>query len=244
LLGILVLWQVVCGLGIVAPNKFPSLGDSLAALATLIREPYAGLTLGGHLLESLTRWGVGLCCALLIGIPFGASLAWFRPFRSASRPIFEFLRYIPPLAWVPLAILMWGPSLKAEAFVVFVGAVPPVIINVWNGVASVDSVIVSAARMLGAGSLRTLLTVALPASMLSILTGVRLAVGGGWASLIGAELVGAQSGLGFIIINAEADNRSDYIVAGMLVIGVMGALIDVSFRLLARRFTRWQGVAL
>lgn len=241
---ILVCWQVLVGLGIVPASRFPSLSESLKALLSLLREPFAGQTLIYHLLDSLTRWGLGLLLAVVIGIPFGACLSWFPRFRAATRPVFEFLRYIPPLAWVPFAILLWGPSLKAEAFVVFVGATPPIIINVWSGIASVDAVLVSASRVLGAGSLRTLLLVAFPAASLSVLTGIRIAVGNGWASLVGAELVGAQSGLGFIIINAEAVNRSDYIMAGMLTIGVAGATIDLVFRFLTRGLTRWQGVSL
>ena len=241
---VLIAWQILSVIGAINPSRFPSPAQTFRATVAMIEHPFAGHTLFGHIGASLIRWIFGVALAIAVGITFGAALAWNPTFRAATRPIFEFLRYIPPLAWVPLAIIILGPSLTAEVFIVFVGAVPPVIINVWTGVAGVDPVLTSAAKTLGAGSMRTLLLVAIPAATLNILTGVRVAVANGWASLIGAELVGAQSGLGFIIITAQTSNRADDILTGMLFIGLIGAFIDIVLRRTTRRLTFWHGSSL
>ena len=241
---ILALWQLLWLLGVIPQGKFPSVGETVSAIATMFRQPFAGLTLPWHAAASMVRWTLGVCLAVCVGVPFGAGLAWFPRFRAATRPIFECLRYIPPLAWVPFAIIILGPSLQAEVFIVFVGAAPPIIINAWTGIAGTDSILVNAARTLGAGSTRILITVALPAAMLNVLTGIRVGVSNGWASLIGAELIGAQSGLGFVIINSQAASRPDDILTGMMAIGFLGAMIDVIFRRFTRRALQWQGTSL
>lgn len=241
---ILALWQLAWSVGAIPHTGFPSALQTLKALWELSTQPFAGQTLPAHIADSLTRWSLGLLLAVLVGVPFGAALGWFPIFRALTRPIFEFLRYIPPLAWVPLTILAFGPSLKAEVSIVFAGAIAPIVINAWTGVAGVDPILVDAGRTLGARHSSMLVTIALPASMLSLLTGFRVAISNGWAALIGAELIGAQSGLGFIIINSQTAGRPDDILAGMLVIGAMGLVIDALFRRAAQHATRWQGTSL
>ena len=237
-------WQLVWTLGLIPNEGFPSVVQTIAAFWDLLTNPFAKKTLLGHIGDSLLRWSLGVTLAVMVGIGFGACLAWFPRFRLLAQPIFEFVRYLPPLAWAPLALIMVGPSLKAEVFIVFVGAVPPVIINTWTGLTSVDSILFDAGRTLGASSRRMLLTIALPAATLNIFTGIRVAIANGWAALIGAELIGAQSGLGFIIINSQTAARPAHILAGMLVIGAIGMSIDFLFRNLTRRVTHWQGTSL
>ncbi len=242
--GILVLWQLASSLGFIRQQGFPSVTQTLTALATLASEPFAGHTLWGHLGDSMRRWALGVLLAVVVGVPFGAALGWFPLFRSLTRPIFEFLRYIPPLAWVPLAILAFGPGLQAELFIVFVGSLAPIVINTWTGVAGVDPILVDAGRTLGSRYSSILVKVALPAAMLSVLTGMRLGLSNGWASLIGAELISAQSGLGFIIISSQAAGRPADILAGMLVIGAVGMGVDMLFRRMTQHTTSWQGTSL
>ena len=241
---VLVAWQAAWTLGFIPNAGFPSVIQTVEAFWGLCTVPFAKKTLLGHVGDSLLRWSLGLLLAVVVGIFFGACLGWFPRFRAMVRPIFEFLRYIPPLAWVPLAIIVLGPSLQAEVFIVFVGAVPPIIINTWTGLTSVDPILIDAGRTFGARPTRMLLTIALPASTLSVLTGIRVAIANGWASLIGAELIAAESGLGFIIINSQTSARPADILAGMLVIGAIGMMIDLLFRLISRRATRWQGTSL
>ena len=241
---VLAAWQWAWSAGLIPQAGFPSAVQTIKALWALATQPFAGQSLPTHVADSLRRWSLGLLLAVGVGIPFGAALGWFPFFRALTRPIFEFLRYIPPLAWVPLTILAFGPSLKAEVLIVFVGAIAPIVINTWTGVAGVDPILVDAGRTLGARSSKMLVSIALPAATLSLLTGIRVAISNGWAALIGAELIGAQSGLGFIIINSQSAGRPDDILAGMLVIGAIGLSIDALFRRVTRRATRWQGTSL
>ncbi len=241
---VLTSWQVLWSLGFIPKSGFPSVVQTGNALWELATEPFANRSLAGHVMDSMTRWALGLLLAVCVGVPFGAALGWFPTFRAFTRPIFEFLRYIPPLAWVPLSILAFGPGLRAEMLIVFVGSVAPIVINTWTGVAGVDKTLVDAGRTFGARYSTMLVSIALPAATLNVLTGVRVAVSNGWASLIGAELIGAQSGLGFIIINSQGAGRPDDILAGMLVIGVIGMSIDAIFRRLTQKATSWQGTSL
>lgn len=241
---LILLWQLLWMAGLIPQRAFPSAPQVFGAIVTAFTEPIAGRSIWGHIGMSLLRWSIGVGCAAVVGVTVGALMGWYPLFRAMMKPIFEFYRYIPPLAWVPLTVLILGPTLKAAAFIVFVGALPPVIINTWSGVYHTDPILSDAAKTLGAGRLRTLVRVALPVASLSTFSGIRTAVGAGWASLIGAELVGAQSGLGYIIVNSEEAQRPADIVVGMLLIGIIGMLIDLTFRKLSATRTRWFGAEL
>lgn len=241
---LLVIWQTLWSTGVIPARGFPSVPQALLAFWRAFTEPFAGEPIWVHIGMSLLRWSMGVGAAVTLGVFIGALIGWYPLFRALAKPLFEFYRYIPPLAWVPLTVLILGPSLKAAAFIVFVGALPPVIINTWSGVYHVDPILGDAARTLGSGRLRTLFRVALPVSALSTMSGVRTAVAAGWASLIGAELVGAQSGLGFIIVNSEEAKRPDDIIVGMVLIGVIGMLLDLTFRKVSAVSTRWLGTEL
>lgn len=238
------LWQILWSTGVIPSRGFPSVPQVLDALSTAFTEPFAGRSIWVHIGTSLLRWSIGVGLAVTVGIIVGALMGWYPLIRAMTKPVFEFYRYIPPLAWVPLTVLILGPTLEAAAFIVFVGALPPVVINTWSGVYHVDPILADVAKTIGAGRLKTLIRVALPVASLSIISGIRTAVAAGWASLIGAELVGAQSGLGFIIVNSEEAQRPADIVVGMLLIGVIGMLIDLAFRKLSAASTRWLGTEL
>ena len=241
---LLAIWQVFWSAGIIPGHGFPSVPQTTAAFWRAFTEPFAGQPIWVHIGASLLRWSIGVGMAITVGVLIGALIGWYPLVRAMIKPLFEFYRYIPPLAWVPLTVLILGPTLKAAVFIVFVGALPPVVINTWSGVYHVDPILADAARTIGSGRLRTLFRVALPVSALSTMSGIRTAVAAGWASLIGAELVGAQSGLGFIIVNSEEARRPADIIVGMALIGVIGLLIDLAFRKISALSTRWLGAEL
>ena len=241
---LIVAWQVLWSLGIIPARGFPSVPQTLIAFWTMMTEPFAGQPIWMHIGISLLRWAIGVGGAIVVGVTLGAIMGWYPIARAMVRPLFEFFRYIPPLAWAPLTILILGPTLQAAALVVFVGALPPVVINAWSGVYHIEPILADAARTLGAGRFRSLVRVAVPVATLSILSGIRTAVSAGWGSLIGAELVGAQSGLGFIIVSSQAAYRPADVMVGMLLIGMIGMAIDKIFRTLSASGTRWLGASL
>ncbi|MFI7672110.1 ABC transporter permease [Actinophytocola sp. NPDC049390] len=212
----------------------------LERLVALLHDPLAGLTLPGHALASLERWGAGFVVAAALGLLLGFAFAWWPGFRSALLPAFEVLRYIPPFAWIPLAILWFGPGFTAQAFVVFVAVLPPCVLNAELGVRSVDDYVVKASRVLGAGRVSTLVTTVVPTSLPTALAGLRIGVGNGWMALMGAELIVGRSGLGYVILSGQQSNDPATVLAGMVAIGVLGALMDRGVRWLANPFIRWR----
>jgi NitT/TauT family transport system permease protein/taurine transport system permease protein len=151
----------------------------------------------------------------------------------------EILRPIPPLAWIPLSILWFGIGDAQNQFIIFLGMFFPILINTIVGVKNVDPNLVRAARSLGAPEYKVLSRIILKGSLPQIITGVRIGLGVGWMALVAAELVGANSGLGFLINDARSMLRTDTIVVGMLTIGLVGLLIDTAIRTLGRKFLPW-----
>src|SRR6185369_7070039 len=131
-------------------------------------------------------------------------------------------RYIPPFAWVPIAVLWFGASTMTQALVVFIAAFPACVINAQLGIEQVDPILLRAGRMLGAGSLRSLVRIALPVAAPAIFTGMRIAFSNGWMALVGAELVVGKQGLGFLISQGQINDSASTILVGMITIGALG----------------------
>jgi ABC-type nitrate/sulfonate/bicarbonate transport system permease component len=227
-LGVLLLawWLASTIPGLVPPRVLPSPPAVVARFATLLADPFSGATLVGHAAVSLQRWGLGVLAALVLGLPVGIALAWLPPLRAVVTPAFELLRYIPPFAWVPIAVLWFGASTTTQALIVFIAAFPACIINTQLAVVQVDPILVRAARTLGAGSMTTLRRVVLPVAAPTIFTGLRIAFSNGWMALVGAELVVGKQGLGFLISQGQINDSAATILVGMISIGVLGVLID------------------
>ena len=153
-------------------------------------------------------------------------------------PLFDAIRFIPPIAWVPFSILWFGTGLLAPILVVFAGAFAPCVVNSYRGAKFVDKTMVEAARTLGASPRIILLEVVGPASLPSIVAGLRVSAGLAWQCLIGAELIVGSTGLGFMIVQGESNLTTPIVIAGMCVIGVIGACIDVILRRIEMRLTR------
>ncbi len=194
--------------------------------------------LGYHLLASLKREGVAFLFAMA-AVPLGLFMGWFRLIHAQLDPVIEVLRPIPPLAWIPLSILWFGIGDDQNEFIIFLGMVFPILINTIDGVRKVERNLVRAARSLGAPEYSVLTRVVLQAALPQIVTGIRIGLGVGWMALVAAELVGASSGLGFLINDARSVLRTDIIVVGMLTIGIVGLSIDLALRLTARRLLPW-----
>jgi ABC-type nitrate/sulfonate/bicarbonate transport system permease component len=191
-----------------------------------------------HLRASLAREFVAFLWAL-VAVPLGVAMAWWKAVENQVDPLIEMLRPVPPLAWIPLSILWFGIGDTQNEFIIFLGCFFPILINTVAGVKGVEATLVRAARCLGANEARVLWRVVLPAALPSIITGIRVGLGVGWMALVAAELVGASSGLGFLINDARTVLRTDYVIVGMATIGLVGLLIDRALRALVRRLLPW-----
>lgn len=219
-----------------APVQFlPMPHQVLSRLFDLFSNPFAGHTLDAHMLASLTRFGMGFGLAALIGVPLGLMMGWFRWLDDIVSPVFDGLRFIAPVAWVPFAALWFGTGVGGPTLIIFAGAFPPCLINAYRGAKGVDVRFLEAASMLGVGHFKTITEVLFPAAVPSIIAGLRIGAGLGWMSLVGAELIVASSGMGNLIVRAQSAIATDTVMAGMIAIGVVGVVIDV----LIRRIERW-----
>jgi ABC-type nitrate/sulfonate/bicarbonate transport system permease component len=214
-----------------APRQFlPGPLEVLARFVALLTHPFAGATLPQHLLSSFQRYLCGMLLAMMVGIPLGLLMGWFRLLDDIVSPIFEGLRFIAPIAWVPFAALWFGTGIGGPVMIIFAGAFPPCLINAYRGARFVDPQLIEASQMLGTGHFRTIVEVLLPGSVPSIVAGLRVAAGLGWQSLVGAELIVAAAGVGFMMVQAEANASTPTVMAGMMAIGIAGMLIDVLLR--------------
>lgn len=191
-----------------------------------------------HLRDSLRREFVAFLYASS-AIPLGMCMGWWKWFNDQVDPVIEILRPIPPLAWIPLSILWFGIGELQNEFVIFLGIFFPVLLNTITGVKGVETSLIRASRCLGASEFAILRRIVFKAALPQIVTGIRVGLGVGWMALVAAELVGASSGLGFLINDARTVLRTDYIIVGMLTIGIVGLLIDLGIRKLTRWLLPW-----
>lgn len=230
LVAFLGLWTFLSASGIVPRQFLPAPLDVATRFATLLTAPFAGATLPQHLASSFQRYAYGVLLAALIGVPLGLMMGWFRLLDDIVTPIFDGLRFIAPIAWVPFAALWFGTGIGGPIMIIFAGAFPPCLINAYRGARFVEPRLIEAALMLGTSSRRTITEILLPAAIPSIVSGLRVSAGLGWQSLVGAELIVAAAGVGFMMVQAQGSVQTATVMTGMIAIGLVGMLIDVLLR--------------
>lgn len=188
-----------------------------------------------YIVASLFRVTWGFFLAILLGVPIGLLLGWYAPVTAALNPIVQILRPISPIAWIPVAILWFGVSDAAPIFLIFLASVFPIITATAAAVTNMQPVYVRAARNFGLKNHELFRKVIFPACLPQILTGLRIAFGIAWLVVVAAEMIAVNSGLGYLIIDARnAGKRYDLVVAGMVMIGLIGLALDVAVRRLEK----------
>ena len=228
-------WIIASHSGWIPRAFLPSPFEVAGKFVDLLHEPFGGSTLPVHLLSSMKRYFLGFGLAALIGVPLGLMMGWFRWLDDIFTPIFEALRYVAPIAWVPFAALWFGTGIGGPILIIFTGAFPACLVNSYRGARFVDNRLLEAAQTLGAGSMRILFEVIFPAALPSIVAGLRIAAGLGWQSLVGAELIVVSSGIGYLMVLGQSSINTAIVMCGMIAIGVVGALIDFGLRAVERR---------
>jgi ABC-type nitrate/sulfonate/bicarbonate transport system permease component len=236
---LLVVWQIISKIWL--PSIDPYMAVLMPAPSTIVVTA-AGMIASGELFynlaASLKREAMAFVFAAS-AIPLGIVMGWWRLAYDQINPVMEILRPIPPLAWIPLSILWFGIGDEQNEFIIFLGIFFPILVNTIVGVKNIDPILVRAARSLGASERRLLARIVFIGALPQIITGVRIGLGVGWMALVAAELVGAGSGLGFLINDARSMLRTDTIIVGMLTIGIVGLLIDTAILALGRRLLPW-----
>jgi NitT/TauT family transport system permease protein len=232
---LLVAWQfaVTRHPGHILPGPWGVVGG----IADLLRH---GL-LFKYVVASLFRvsWGFGL--AAILAIPLGLTIGWYRRAEMAINPLVQVFRPISPLAWIPLAILWFGVGDSASVFLIFLGCFFPLLLTAINAVRNIPAVYINAGRNFGLGPADLVYRVLYPAVIPQLLIGLRITLGVAWLVVVAAEMIAVDSGLGFLIVDARnAGNRYDLVVAGMVIIGLIGLLLDTAMRSLEKvKSFRW-----
>ena len=184
-----------------------------------------------YVVASLFRVTWGFVLALVLAVPLGLLIGWNRRADMAFNPLIQILRPISPLAWIPIAILWFGVGDLSAIFLIFLGCLFPLLLTVINAVHGIPAVYLNAGRNFGLRPVALVARVLFPAVIPQLLVGMRITLGVGWLVVVAAEMIAVNSGLGFLIVDARnAGNRYDLVVAGMVIIGVIGLLLDMGMR--------------
>lgn len=218
-------------------DVFPSPLDVARGLTELARKGILGRYVG----DSLFRVGAGYLLALVFGIPLGIALGWYPAAARAVNPVIQLLRPISPLAWIPVAIVLFGVTNFATIFLIFLGAFFPIVVAAMHGVWNVPQMYLSAGRNFGLSAPALFSRVIFPAALPRVLTGLRVALGVAWLVVVAAEMIAVDSGLGYLVIDSRnAGKRYDLVVAAMLLIGLIGLALNTLVRMVEKlRPVRW-----
>lgn len=241
LLVVAALWYVTTqATHLISTGRFPSPLDVYRAAVQIATPPgYAGSTLWRHVGVSLELVLLGFIVAAGTGTPLGIAMGLSRRFEAFVNPIFLMIRPIPPLAWIPLAVVWFGLGIQAKIFVVWFAAFVPALINAYTGVRNVDRTLVDAARIHGANDYRLLVDVMVPGALPMIFTGLRLSLQASWTTLVAAQLVGAVAGLGHVLIVASIDIYPGMIFYGMVWVAILGAAMTIALSQTERLVMPW-----
>lgn len=237
------IWWAVTAAGLIEPLFLPSPQNILALGWKLLNEGYLDATLWQHLGASLWRIGLALLFAVICAIPLGIAIGRSRLVRGLLDPLIEFYRPIPPLAYLPLIVIWCGIGELSKVLLIYLAIFAPIVIATASGVRNVDPARLRAAQALGATPAQLILHVVLPSALPDILTGIRIGLGVGWSTLVAAELIAAQRGLGFMVQSAAQFLVTDVVILGILLIAVIAFALELGLRALQRKLAPWHGQA-
>ena len=239
---IVIWWLLTSGLGIVGEYRFPSPQQFIASFARIWTEGYAGGTLIQQIIHSVRLVAIGFLTAIAVGVPLGFLMGYDKRAEAFINPVFLLLRPIPPLAWIPLAIVWLGVEDASKIMVIFVAAFVPSVINTYTGVRNTPRQYVEAALVHGASRWRLIREVYLPDAAPMIFTGLRLSLQASWTTIVAAELVGAVLGLGRVLQIAYRDVNTAMILVAMVAIAIMGFITARMLAAIETRVIRWKNI--
>ena len=235
------LWQFVADQGIVDSRTLPSPAKIYETfLAKLTKKAPDGNLLSANILASLQVSLFGFFSAVIIGVPLGLLMGWYKILDKTLTPIFEIIRPIPPIAWIPIVVVWMGVGLSAKVLIIFFSAFGPCVINSYTGIQLTNKTFINVSQTFGASNFTTFIKVGIPSSLPMVMTGIKIALGNSWSTLVAAEMLAASAGLGFMIQMGRQFARADVVVLGMVLIGVLGAILSFLFSSLEKYLLRWK----
>lgn len=230
------LWQLASELRLIRPILLPSPLKVAQAFVELGSSGALFLHLGISLLRVLEGFAIAALAGLTLGVGIGLS----RGLDRLTDLTIQLLKPIPPIAWIPLAILWFGIGEGGKVFIIFLGAFFPILVNTIDGIRQTDHRFIELARILEVTRGRFITQVVLPGALPAIMTGLRVGLMVAWMCVVAAELIAASSGIGYLIMDARQMSQTDQVLVGMVAIGIMGKLLDVLLKVAERRLITWK----
>ena len=233
---IVLLWQLLSNLKLIQPLLLPPPSQVAASGWELLKDG----TLPRHIGYSLLRVLEGFGAASLIAVPFGIAVGLSRSFEHMTDFMVQVTKPIPPIAWIPLAILWFGIGEVSKVYIIMLGAFFPVLVNTVDGIRQTEGRFVEVAKVLEVSRWRFICQVVIPGALPSIMTGLRLGLGMAWVCVVAAELIAAEKGVGYMIMDARQLSQSDVVILGMIAIGLIGKVMDSILRVLEKCLITWR----
>lgn len=234
----LLIWQfavMFSSLGVVMPSPI----EALSAFFRSFAEPIGKHTMVVHILYSLMRVLPMYIIGSVVGIALGITMGWYRPVEAIFRPLFEFFRPIPPIAWIPISIVWFGIGEGSKWFLIFLAAFMNVTMNAYAGATSVDPVLIGCSKMLGANDRQIFSSVVLPSSVPYIFAGLQAGLSSSWATVVAAEMIRSTEGVGWIIIMSQEVGNAVLTLVGVVAIGIIGYLLAIMMRGMEAKLCAW-----
>lgn len=234
----LLIWQAATtftSLGILMPSPIVSMSAFFKGFV----QPIGPYPIYIHIYWSLVRVVPFYLVGSVVGIILGITMGWYKPIAAIFRPIFEILRPIPPIAWIPIAIVWFGIGEGSKWFLIFLASFMNVTINSFAGARSTDPVLVNCSKMLGANDRQIFTTVVLPGSVPYIFAGLQVALSSSWATVVAAEMIRSSEGVGWIIISSQETNNSVNTLVGVIAIGIVGFILAIIMREVEAVLCKW-----
>lgn len=235
---LIVLWQIFSEKGFINPSIMPA----PSKIMNTFKEMLISGELGKHLIVSAIRVVEGFSIGAILGVILGILMGLFDKFNRICAVLVGVLRPIPIIAWVPMLILWMGIDDASKITVIAIGSFWPILINTIHGIKSTDNKYIEVSYILEKSQIETLIKIILPAALPSIFTGMRLGIGSAWMSVVGAEMIAAATGIGYLIMFARELSQPDVMLVGVFSIGLIGVLIDFFIVSLQSRLLKWNKV--
>ncbi|MGC8531480.1 MAG: ABC transporter permease [Acidiphilium sp.] len=241
MLGTLIIWQIVSDLHVFPPIALPSPVQVWRAFLRLLLAGYGGHSLLGDIWVSSVRIGIGFAGAVIIGVPVGLMMARIKFVFRMIDPFLQFVRPVPPLAYIPLLVVWFGIGELPKILLILIGTIPVIIIGTMSGVKATPPLRISVAKTLGASESQIFRHVILPSALPEIFTAMRVGIGVAWTCLVAAELIAASEGLGWLVQFAGQALQVAIVIVGIIMIGILGYAMELLIRLVERWAVPWHG---
>jgi NitT/TauT family transport system permease protein/sulfonate transport system permease protein len=238
IIGFLIVWELVARFTS-AKMFLPPASVIVQAFLTSLVVPIGKYTMLMHIGVSLYRVLVAFSIATIAGVLLGVFMGYSKTFEAIFKPLFEFVRPIPPLAWIPMSILWFGIGDASKWFIIFLGSFTFITVNTYDGTKNVDKTLMGAARMLGANERQVFTRVVLPSAVPYIFAGLQIAITAGWSAVVAAEMIRSDEGVGWLIVMGMSTGNTVQIMVGIVAIGAIGFILATLMSALERRLCLW-----